>query len=329
MARRVEVDSSDIAEPQIIVAYPDDQFVTWHGRVLLRPLGQPSWIWSTPDREVQDANGASVFCRGLTPIVSAELQAEWLHVERFEGRELTTWKAAKAAVPGRDRPAAPMLGSGGRRFLPLAEALDLSRPLDLDAIKDWWIVRRQARWIHFATPCTSWSQARTSVAPHTGPGASVVVLRDVRGMGRELITYHDPRLAAAGLHLDAPHQYEHSLLCSVLGPMDDVDQLDLAKCALAELLSRQLVQLERAVRACPRPPNFTGQGARFEMNWAGRRCLFTDEFTGRFAAVADADIRDTMQTRLLQDDLRQTNSEEIDADDSPAAGGRRCRRKNA
>ena len=53
MARRAELVGLDIAEPQIIVAYPDDQFFTWHGRVLLRRLSQSSWIWVTPDREVQ------------------------------------------------------------------------------------------------------------------------------------------------------------------------------------------------------------------------------------------------------------------------------------
>ena len=157
------------------------------------------------------------------------------------------------------------------------------------------------------------------------------MLRDVRGLGRELITYHDPRLAAAGLHLDSPHQYEHSLLCSALGPMEDVDQLDLAKCALAELLSRRLVQLEQAVRACPRPPNFTGLGTTIEMNWSDRRGLHTDEFTRHFAAVAEADARVMKQTRLLREELKQTGTEKTDKtddDESPAAGGRRRRGKN-
>ena len=391
MARRAEVVGLDIAEPQIIVAYPDDQFFTWHGRVLLRRLGQSSWIWSTPDREVQVAdlsqlrvlpvarrgplpeeadgdcyflddlsveelralhatadrlgqvlgapaaqaeapgaaasswrisdvchamygtvvaddtvgNGATGFyrgSRGMAQIVNDEDQAEWLHVERVKDRDLITWKEAKAAGPGRDhRIAGSTRDSGGRRFLPLADALNQSRPLDLDTIKDW---------------------------PHAGPRASVEVLRGVRGLGRELITYHDPWLAAAGLQPDSPHRYEHRLLCSALGLMVNYDQLDLANCASAELLSRRLVQLERAVRACPRSPNFTGLGKMIEMNLSDGGGLRTDEFTRHFAAVAEADARVMKQTRLLREELKQTGTEKTDDDESPAAGGRRRRGKN-
>ena len=332
MARRIEVVGTDTAQPHFIVAYPDDQLVTWHGGVWLRHLGQSSWICSSPATEVPGATGAPIFCRGSRgpiSIANAEKRAERLPVELFGGSGLTTWKAAEAAGPGRYSPAATMQGSGGRRFLPLAGAPDPSRPLDFDVIGYWWTIHGLAQWAILATPCTSWSQARAPVASLQGPGASDAVLGDGHGLGRELVTGRVPRLVAARLHLDSPHLNEHSLLCSAPGPMEDGAQLDLVKCALAVLPLRRPAQLERAVRACPRPPNFTGLGTMFEMNWSDHRGLPPDEFTGRFAAVAEADIHDTMRTRLLQGEVKQTDIEEIDADDSLAAGGRRRRRMSA
>ena len=45
--------SLDIAEPQILIAYPEDPTFTWHHRVLLRRLHGSTWIVLTPDEEVQ------------------------------------------------------------------------------------------------------------------------------------------------------------------------------------------------------------------------------------------------------------------------------------
>ena len=109
------------------------------------------------------------------------------------------------------------------------------------------------------------------------------------------------------------------------------DQLDLANCASAELCARRLVQLERAVRACPRSPNFSGLGKMIEMNLSDGGGLRTDEFTKHFALVAEADARVMKQTRLLREELKQTGTEKpdkADDDESPAKGGGRRRGKN-
>ena len=95
MARRDEALGLDIAEPHIIGAYPDDQFFTWHGRVLLRRLGQSSWIWCPPDREVQVADLSQLRILPVARWVSLpeEARGECFFLDNFSVDDLRTLHA--------------------------------------------------------------------------------------------------------------------------------------------------------------------------------------------------------------------------------------------
>ena len=45
----------DVEQKQLLVHYADDSDYGWHHRLLLIPLGGASWIWATPDLEIERA----------------------------------------------------------------------------------------------------------------------------------------------------------------------------------------------------------------------------------------------------------------------------------
>ena len=58
----------DCPEPQVLVAFPDDDDFTWHHRILFRRLRDSQWIVLTPDEELQ----VEVLARhALLPLVRA------------------------------------------------------------------------------------------------------------------------------------------------------------------------------------------------------------------------------------------------------------------
>ena len=46
----------DVEQKELLVHYADDSDYQWHHRLLLIPLGGASWIWATPDLEIERAD---------------------------------------------------------------------------------------------------------------------------------------------------------------------------------------------------------------------------------------------------------------------------------
>ena len=46
----------DVEQKQLPVHYEDDNDYEWHHGLLLTPLGGASWIWATPDLEIERAD---------------------------------------------------------------------------------------------------------------------------------------------------------------------------------------------------------------------------------------------------------------------------------
>ena len=166
------------------------------------------------------------------------------------------------------------------------------------------------------------------------------MLTAIRNSGVEIIPYDERWAAGSGIRGESSLRQEHKHLCHALALFVTFDQVDMTNLAGIELMSRRLLQIERAVKASPRAPSFLGLEKMTQHAIDEGGGLATQEFTQHFATVAESDARIMRQQRLLRDELRARESgatvpPAADADDPdgaappPGGRGRRPRGKKA
>ena len=204
----------------------------------------------------------------------------WIHIERVLDSDLEAWRSNKQCGGGRDpRLASGPPSTGGRRFLGLSSAVAGFRPMELVTGRPDW--------------------------PFTGPRASSEVLVGIRGTGHELNTYFDLYMTRSGLHAGSHVAHELKMLLLMLFMLVSYDHLDVTNLAVGELMCRRVVQLQRAVRANPRAPDFTGLHKMIEHSMDEGGGIATQAFTAHMSSLAEADARILKQNRLLREELEK------------------------
>ncbi|CAK0806818.1 unnamed protein product, partial [Prorocentrum cordatum] len=195
----------------------------------------PRWIVSDP---ASDHFGEEV---SLELITSAERfisrdavalvmlsEAEgWVSAENVQLSDEPDWKAEKRAGPGRDRRVLPQTGVSAQT-VSLAQLVALLKSVDVD---DW---------------------------PFEGPKALVEFLAAVVSSGHSLSSYWGFWVAQSGVARASAVAQELKNIVEVLHRALVFDALDVSNLASFELLSRRGLQIQRAVKRCPRQPSFEG-----------------------------------------------------------------------
>jgi hypothetical protein len=244
--------------------------------------GRAAWRVADPSAaRFGDVVGDDVVSNGVTGVIRgsvglARVADRWVFVERVPHAEVDLWEADKRCGAGRDRRlAGDRRGPGGRRFVPLSEALATFRAADHSKDGDW---------------------------PFEGPCAVTELLEGIRNLGRELFTFHDLWLQGSGLHGESAVAWEHKCLLTMLGHLVSYDQLDPGWIAGAEFAARRVLMLERAARVNPRNPNFTGLHMMIQHSLEEGGGVATRAFTEHMARLAESEARILKQNRLLREE---------------------------
>lgn len=324
-----------IEEPQVLLLCEDDP-TPWHHRVLSRRLHDPTWVLLSPDHDLQVENlgglKISPLMRGgalprqvrraedylfassiarlvvearrpSAPRLGSEIPADtmndantwvirgslglallgdsprWTFAERVAVGEALLWEDEKRRGGGRDpRLGAPAPPDSAHGVVALGEAMAAFRPRDLSAVSHW---------------------------PHDWPRVCAELLRGIRSLGLTLFTCHENWARQSGCHPESAIVGAHKVLCGVIGLAVGYDRLDVSNVSAIELVARRLIMVERAVRANPKAPNFTGLHRMNSMEEGGG--VATKEFTAHMAEHAAAEARILRQTRLLREEIRRSD----------------------
>lgn len=214
---------------------------------------------------------------GLARVLDPSGVAMWVFTERVADNDAEAWRRLKRAGGGRDpRLLSDHRDSANHRFVSLAAAMADMRPRPLAEIEDW---------------------------PHKGPRAITEVLQGIRGVGREVNTFHELWLSSSGLHPESSTAWEHKMILRILHHLLAVDHVDLSNLSGAELAARRLM-LERAVKPNSRTPNFLGLHRMVETAIDDCGHIQALEFSQHIASQAESEARILKQQRLLREELK-------------------------
>ena len=186
------------------------------------------------------------------------------------------WKAEKRAGPGRDRRVLPQTGSAAST-VSLAQLVALLKSVD---VEDW---------------------------PFEGPKALVEFLAAVVSSGHSLSSYWGFWVAQSGVSRGSAVSQELKNIVEVLHHALVFDALDVSNLASFELLSRRALQIQRAVKRCPRHPSFEG----LELMVSSR----LDDSGGAVATKFDAWVADQQKARSTVLKQERMYREEADHED--------------
>ena len=206
---------------------------------LLAGRQAPRWIVSDPAHEEfgNEVDGqiiaqpAKFVRRGAVALAQlGEEESHWVSCQNVRKELHDKWLDEKHGGPGRDPRVCPLVrvtaGGVRRRQLDLAVAAH--------RFHDW------ADW------------------PFPGPRASSELLAGVLSSGLQISAYANHYIQVSGLGPTSNVAHEVRTLFGVLRYLSEVDQLDTGNLAGAELVSRRLLQIQRAVKRNPRHPDFSG-----------------------------------------------------------------------
>ena len=156
----------------------------------------------------------------------AELRGEIVFVERVAASERDKWRKDRSHGDGDDR----LLGlhyRGGRRFLPLREALSLSREQQYE---DWTF---------------------------EGPRLAKEYLDAIDEAGG-FTAYQNEWMRKSGVVAGSAAAHEHRTGIETLRLLIEIDQVDPCNLQGVENLCRRQAQIELAVERCPTRPDYSG-----------------------------------------------------------------------
>ena len=200
----------------------------------------------------------------------------WAAAENVQLSDEPDWKAEKRAGPGRDRRVLPQTGSAAST-VSLAQLVALLKSVD---VEDW---------------------------PFEGPKALVEFLAAVVSSGHSLSSYWGFWVAQSGVSRGSAVSQELKNIVEVLHHALVFDALDVSNLASFELLSRRALQIQRAVKRCPRHPSFEG----LELMVSSR----LDDSGGAVATKFDAWVADQQKARstvLKQERMYREEAEHED-----------------
>lgn len=161
----------------------------------------------------------------------AFMNNEWIHCEHVSDEDRQEWLDDKRAGAGRDGRLAPATRVNGEMSTTTKEIF----------------------------PSLSASTPRPGTWPFgDAPDSMPEYLEGVISSGLELMAYSNHWCGQSGIALKGGLAIEFKLLNTVLHYMICVDQVNVRNLAAAELVTRRLLMIQRAVRRNPKAPDFEG-----------------------------------------------------------------------
>ena len=236
---------------------------------------------------VMGSQDTSVVCEavGLARI-DLDSEATWVHVARVLRRDLDEWRQEKQSGPGRDvRLAGFRVDAAGRRACTIHEMVPLYK-----------------------------TSARPPDWPFgDSPHAAFELARGIIVGGTEVSTSHNIWQPRSGVSERSAVSIEHSTDLMIFHLMVTYDQYDMANSAAGELLARNILRIQRAVRRNPRTPDFSGLDGMTRQAFDETGGIICSEFDKHYAESQRAQAQVMKQSRLWR--------EEQDADDKRRRGG--------
>ena len=208
---------------------------------LLRPLGPPGarvarWIISDPAVEgfgVEIEAGLSsnqdrFVARDAAGLALVDDDTGWVAVENVQAEDQASWLAEKHRGPGRDPRVLPIPAPERGKRVALGAVLAALKPVD------------DPRW------------------PFRGPKALAEFLGAVDSSGMSLTAYWGYWVEQSGVARLSGCSLELKVILEVLHHALVFDRLDVTNLASFELMARRALQIQRAVKRCPRHPTFEG-----------------------------------------------------------------------
>ncbi|CAK0878561.1 unnamed protein product, partial [Prorocentrum cordatum] len=198
----------------------------------------PRWIVSDPGspefgRELDlhlIGNPERLISRDAVGIAMLSEEEGWVSVENVQQADEEDWRAEKRRGPGRDPRILPLARRGRGVQVTLGEAIAKMNAVDFD---DW---------------------------PFRGPKALPELLAAILATGLTLTSYWGYWVSESGVSRNAAVAQEVRHALNQLHHAVTYDLVDPSNLASLELLGRRVLQIQRAVKRCPRHPSFEGLG---------------------------------------------------------------------
>ena len=225
--------------------------------------GDSRWRMSDPAREdfgeaVPDeamADAASVRVEGNAALVLVD--GEWAHASRVEESKKAEWLREKRAGPGRDlRLLADERDGQGRRFMPFARAMELSR----------------------VDPSSGLSASSGGI--FEGPMAAHEFLGNINQMGLTLLTHDAAWRARSGVGEKSAAARAHKDWSEIGHALFTRDLIDAPNTIAGEMIFRKIIQIEQAVRRNPKQPDYEGLDIITANMVDESGAVYTRKFTG-------------------------------------------------
>ena len=218
--------------------------------------------------------------------VDIDGELTWVHVARVLQRDLPEWRQEKQSGPGRDpRLAGLKVDATGRRSCTIREMV----PLYATAAKppDWPF----------------------GDSPH----AALELATGIIAGGTEASMFHNIWQPRSGVSERSAVAIEHSTDLMIFHLMVTYDQYNMANSAAGELLARNILRIQRAVRRNPRTPDFSGLDGMTRQAFDETGGIVCSEFDRHYAESQRTQAQVMKQSRLWR--------EEQEADDKRRRGG--------
>lgn len=159
----------------------------------------------------------------------AQLDDDWVLVEKVMRSDIGIWKDGKRVGPGRDaRLSTTTRDARQRRYQDLAAAITDLKEVPIDD----WVFR--------------------------GLRAIVEVLDAIRASGQGVLGYQEFWIKSSGVTPDHSVVHHHRDVLGIFFFALQVDQLNVYNCTSMELAARQLLRAQKAVKRNPKNPDFCG-----------------------------------------------------------------------
>jgi hypothetical protein len=185
------------------------------------------------------------------------VDGEWAHAARVEESKHDEWLRRKRAGPGRDiRLLADERDAHGRRFMPFARAMELSRT---------------------EAPGVGSS---SSSGIFEGPMAAREFLGNINQMGLTLLTHDTAWRTRSGVGDKSAAARAHKDWSEIGHALFTRDLIDAPNTIAGEMIFRKIIQIEQAVRRNPKQPDYEGLDIITANMVDDSGAVYTRKFTG-------------------------------------------------
>ena len=245
------------------------------------PVGVGSWYVADTASELfgQVVPEAALGDPALTVVRErsgmANIDGEWIYMQRLVESELDDWRMAKWSGAGRDpRIAGSVSDKSGKRYISESDAMGLWRP----------------------------PKSKSKDDPLQGPPVTPEYFDGLRVSGRGLVAHDQSWRQRSGIPEFGLAARFHTALCEILRFLVCIDQLDPTNCVSAELLVRYLVMIEAACDRNPKQPDWEGLEVLVNTATTARGAIELPKFNSWVSSLQKDRAVVLKQGRLLREE---------------------------